>query len=78
MADTDQKKIDRKRNFTEPEINVIQDEPHLSLHSLGVLCATPKADTILLMLIHTSNFFWFALDVENLSFKSEKFFSTSS
>ena len=26
MADTDQKKRDRKRNFTEPEINVIQDE----------------------------------------------------
>ena len=26
MADTDQKKRDRKRNFTEPEINVIEDE----------------------------------------------------
>ena len=33
MADTDQKKRDRKKNFTEAEINVIQDEveKHFSL-----------------------------------------------
>jgi hypothetical protein len=32
MADTDQKKRDRKRNFTEPEINVIQDEVEKKFH----------------------------------------------
>jgi hypothetical protein len=26
MADTDQRKRERKRNFTEPEFSVIQDE----------------------------------------------------
>lgn len=44
MADTDQKKRDRKRNFTEPEINVIQDEVEKKFSLLNDKFSTAKAN----------------------------------
>jgi hypothetical protein len=44
MADTDQKKRDRKRNFTEPEINVIQDEVEKIFSLLNDKFSTAKAN----------------------------------
>ena len=44
MADTDQKKRDRKRNFTEPEINVIQDEVEKNFSLLNDKFSTSKAN----------------------------------
>jgi hypothetical protein len=42
MADTDQKKRDRKRNFTEPEINVIQDKVEKNFSLLNDKFSTSK------------------------------------
>ena len=44
MADTDQKKRDRKRNFTEPEINVIQDGVEKNFSLLNDKFSTSKAN----------------------------------
>jgi hypothetical protein len=44
MVDTDQKKRDRKTNFTEAEINVIQDEVEKHFSFLNDKFSTAKAN----------------------------------